>query len=202
MYVTLGRPANDEETGGEEERPHHHGHQAGFGNHFVVIGNHALAIVRLAPEVDGRCKCDTHHNGEEGDRADHLVPTAYLLKFGWERWDCPRVFVCQSVSDNYRLSNRSVNAQVNDSVDKSRVKIHEETDWIDQHLQRHREVLARHISVEVPNSWLSEWTAQFLVSSLMLLALRASKTGGKLSSMNRKLAISIAASMIPVTYNP
>ena len=43
--------------------------------------------------------------------------------------------------------------------------------------------------IEVPDSWLSEWTAQFLVSSLMLLVLRASKTGGKLSPMNRKLAM-------------
>ena len=91
MNVTLSSPAHDEQTSGEEERPNHHGHQAGFGNQFVVIGSHALAVVRLAPEVDGRCKCDTHNNGEEGDRADHFVPTAYLLKLDWEGCDCPNV---------------------------------------------------------------------------------------------------------------
>ena len=35
---------------------------------------------------------------------------------------------------------------IHDSVDKSRVKTNEETDWIDQHLQRYRERLARRVS--------------------------------------------------------
>ena len=96
MNVTLSSPAHDEETSSEEEGSNHHGHQAGFGNQLVIIGDHALAIVRLAPEVDGRCKSDTHNNGKKRDRADHFVPTAPLLEFDWEGCDCPGVFVSQS----------------------------------------------------------------------------------------------------------
>ena len=81
MNATLSSLAYDEETGSEEERSNYHGHQARFGNYLVVVGHHALAIVRLALEVDGRCKSDTYNNGEERERADHFAPTAPLLKF-------------------------------------------------------------------------------------------------------------------------
>ena len=95
MNARLSSPAHDEQSGSEEERSNHHRHQAGFGNHLVIVGNHALAVIGLAPEVDSRCESDSHNNGEERERTDHFIPAAYLLEFNWEGCDCTGMFVSQ-----------------------------------------------------------------------------------------------------------
>ena len=87
----LCSPAHDEETASEEERSNHHGHQARFRKHLVVVGNNAVAVVGLTPEVDSRCKSDSHDNGEEGNRPDYFVPMSHLLKVDWEGCDCSGV---------------------------------------------------------------------------------------------------------------
>ena len=95
MDALLSSPTHDEETGSEEERTDHHRHQAGFGNCLVVVSDRALAVVGLAPEVDGRSESNSYNNGEKRDRSHYFVPAAYFLKLDGERCDRPKVLISQ-----------------------------------------------------------------------------------------------------------
>jgi len=66
MYIHRCGPTHNEQAASEEERSDHHGHQTGFRDDLVVVGDQARTIVRLAPKIDGCCKCDTYYDGEEG----------------------------------------------------------------------------------------------------------------------------------------
>lgn len=78
MNVLVRCPAHDEETTCKEERPNHHGDQPCFWDHFVIIGNHTLAVIGLAPDVDSCCEANSDYDSEEGKRADHFVPATDL----------------------------------------------------------------------------------------------------------------------------
>jgi len=56
VHGGLRSPAHDEEASGEEERPNYHGHQAGFGHELIAVGDEALLVEDLTPEINGCCE--------------------------------------------------------------------------------------------------------------------------------------------------
>lgn len=77
-------PAEDEEACGEDDRPEHHGWETGFGNGEVVVLFEAGDVELLVVEVDACAHEDADEVGEEGKRADDLVPAADFLEFNGE----------------------------------------------------------------------------------------------------------------------
>ena len=119
----LSGPADDEDAGGEEDGPDHHGRQTRLGHCTIAGGVVFQNVIFLVQDVDGCADEDPRQDGEEWQGPDDVVPAALLF-------------------ENDRDGSQE---HVHDSIDEGGVQGDAETDGRAENLDRSDQKLVSHI---------------------------------------------------------